>query len=75
MENVWNPADEPPEGENMKWTREVIAVTNYGCVYRLAYIHCSDGWAWEKPHNFGKGERVEWWTDNPADIENQQSNA
>ena len=53
MENVWNPADEPPEGENMKWTREVIAVTNYGKVYRLAYMHWSDGGAWEKLHNFG----------------------
>lgn len=66
MVNLWNPADEPPTGENMKLTREVIAVTNYGCVYRLAYMHSSDGGVWQRPHNFGDGEVVEWWADNPA---------
>lgn len=67
MKNVWNLADEPPTGENMKWTRDVVAVTNYGRVYLLAYMHSSDGGVWQRPYNFVDGEEVEWWSENPAD--------
>ncbi len=64
---MWNPATEPPEGQNHKWTRDVVVVTNYGNPYNLAFMHGDDGGVWQRLEQFEPGETVEWWTENPAD--------
>lgn len=64
---MWNPATAPPEGQNHKWTRDVVVVTNYGRAYTLAYMHGDNGGVWQRPVQFEPGEEVEWWAENPAD--------
>lgn len=64
---MWNPASAPPEGQNHKWTRDVVVVTNYGMAYTLAYMHGDNGGVWQRPVHFEPGEEVEWLAENPAD--------
>ena len=63
---MWITANEPPEGQTHKWTRDVVVVTNYGKAYTMAYMHGPDGGVWQRPAQFEHGEEVEWWTESPA---------
>ncbi|EKB17193.1 hypothetical protein HMPREF1168_03420 [Aeromonas veronii AMC34] len=68
---MWITANQPPEGQTHKWTRDVVVVTNYGKAYTIAYMHGPDGGgAWQRPAQFEHGEEVEWWTENPSDMHN-----
>jgi hypothetical protein len=65
---AWKPANRPPEGTAGKWTRDVVVVTNFGDVFKLAYYHPSpheDGGKWQRPARFNGGEEVEWWIEDP----------
>ena len=61
----WKPASQPPKGSIDKWTENVIAVTNYGDVFSLAYFTGKDGGHWQRPARFNDGEQVEWWIWSP----------
>jgi len=61
----WKSAENPPTGENGFWTDNVIAVTNYGDAFSLAYYHGDNGGCWQRPERFNKGEIVIWWIDKP----------
>ena len=62
---IWRLADEyvPTHNEGM-WSRDVVAITNYGTVRSLAY--CG---VWQRPAVFVNGEFVEYWIDLPYDNE------
>lgn len=66
---VWRSENDPPDGEVHKWSREVVAITNYGDVFLLSYMHGPDGSGgyWQRPGRFNEGEKVEFWTDHPLD--------
>lgn len=67
---MWIKASEPPEGKSQKWTRDVVVVTNYGKAYTLAYMHGDGGGVWQRPTRFEPDEEIEWWTENPANMQN-----
>lgn len=58
---AWLPADSPPLGQPGYWTADVVAVTNLGGVYRLAYFNGEDGGVWQRPAAFAGAEQVEFW--------------
>ena len=62
---MWRDADMPPDGNKDKWSRKVIAVTNYGNVYSLCYYHGINGGNWQRRVVFEDGEKVLKWTDFP----------
>lgn len=64
---MWNLARKtPPDGDKGKWTREVVAVTNAGKLYSLAYMHGESGGVWQRPAAFDDGEEVLWWAEMPS---------
>ncbi len=69
---MWEKAENPPDGQVNKWTRDVIAVTNYGKAYSLAYMHGENGGVWQRPTEFDIGEEVLWWAEHPADKQDKK---
>jgi len=63
---MWRDADDPPEGNEDKWSRKVISVTNFGNVYSLCYYHGMNGGNWQRRVVFEDGEKVNKWTEFPA---------
>ena len=61
----WYPADVAPKGEKGCWSKDVVAVTNLGHVFKLAYFNGETDGCWQRPGAFAKGEYVERWTDMP----------
>jgi hypothetical protein len=62
---IWNPASSPPKGTIGNWTKNVIAMTNYGNLYKLAYFNGNDGGKWQRLSLFDSGELVACWIDMP----------
>jgi len=52
----WRKADDPPDHFN-----DVVVITNFGDVFVLS--HSREGW--ELAHRFNKGEKVEYWIEQP----------
>lgn len=64
---TWRSADDPPDGQPNLWTRPVIAVTNAGNAYRLAYSWGEHGTGvWQRPAAFESGEKVVKWCELPG---------
>jgi len=65
----WKKSDDPPKTSKGTWSRDVIAVTNFGAVCLLAYYHGGDGGGvWQRPFSFITGEKVELWTEKPKGV-------
>lgn len=67
-EKIWNKASFPPKSEFEKWTNDVVAISNLGNVFLLAYYNGEDGGCWQRSKAFVSGEKVEYWTKNPFSI-------
>lgn len=65
----WFPASQPPDGEIDMWSRDVVAVTLDGSVFRIAYSHGPDGrGVWQRTSamaDLGMGGKVRAWTELP----------
>ena len=61
----WVPADSPPEGLTGCWTKEVVVVTNFGNVHKIAYFIGDDSGVWQRPKAFRADEHVECWQHMP----------
>lgn len=64
---MWSPANTPPAGDIGKWSKDVVAVTNYGNAFSLSHFNGECGGVWQRPEKFEPGEEVKWWTNNPED--------
>ncbi len=65
---AWQRADNPPESEPGKWSREVIAVTMSGDVFRIAYMGTAADGVWQRTTamaELGGGGEVVAWIDSP----------
>lgn len=65
---AWQSADNPPESEPGTWSREVIAVTLSGDVFRIAYMGTAADGAWQRTTamaELGDGGEVVAWIDSP----------
>lgn len=63
--SAWISAEQHPAGQKGLWTPDVVAVTNLGNVFKLAFFHGEESGVWQRPKAFMNGERVEWWTPMP----------
>lgn len=61
----WVAAGCPPKGLTGCWTDEVIVVTNFGNVYKIAYFNGDDSGVWQRPKAFIPDEQVECWQHMP----------
>lgn len=69
-ECVWNKPENPPEGDVGNWTRDVVAYTNLGNVYKLAYYTGDkNSGIWQRPGTFLPFERIILWTEIPEILE------
>lgn len=65
---AWQSANNPPESEPGTWSREVIAVTLSGDVFRIAYMGTAADGAWQRTTamaELGDGGEVVAWIDSP----------
>ncbi|HSH23981.1 MAG TPA: hypothetical protein VLA13_00370 [Massilibacterium sp.] len=62
---MWRSSDEPPEGKTGTWSDDVIAVTNLGNVYSIAFYHGMNGGNWQRLTAFEDGEEVYKWCKKP----------
>ncbi len=62
----WRKHDDPPETTPGCWSKEVVVITNYGDVFMIGFFgNKADGY-WQHPARFNKGEKVEWWIEQPV---------
>lgn len=61
----WRRQDDPPDADPDKWSREVVAITNFGNVYLISYAGTRADGAWQRPACFNPGEMVQWWIERP----------
>lgn len=60
----------PKSGGPHEWSREVVAITDFGNAYRLRYMPSSDEGEghWERPESFDENENVLAWTEFPEEF-------
>jgi len=57
----WRLANDPPKGQKNKWSKKVVALTNYRNVFMLSHYRGDDDSCWQRLSAFEKGEKVTWW--------------
>lgn len=62
---MWRKHDDPPETSLGCWSKDVIVLTNFDDVFKIAYYGDKESGVWQRPRRFNKGEKVEWWIDAP----------
>jgi len=58
---TWQPHNRPPDSKPGKWSKEVVAITNLGNLFKLTCI----GGYWQRPAAMVEGEKVAWWIYQP----------
>jgi hypothetical protein len=66
MKPEWTPYDNPPKADTPgHWSREVVALTNYKRVFKVAFFDGEYGGVWQTPFEMHHGESIEYWIDEP----------
>lgn len=61
----WRKGDDPPDTNPGKWSKDVVAITNYGDIYKIAYFGTKEDGCWQRVARFNDGEKVEFWIEKP----------